>query len=210
MPTPVCRCRTVAAAWQGRQMRRGGASTSAATARSCRSTTARSASFPRRGLADVRAQVADGRSAHHVRRSGFLQRTDPRDDGCGCLHAEFPAHATTSTIKIEHLLEASRTCSHDCATPAACSSRAPSSRSTIAMLEMLDKGSHARGFRPRGRAVPRCRDRADADVCPVHPVDDHRGISRLSRDHRCARSRRKGGPDPARHPSADHGTVGPA
>ena len=87
--------------------RAAAASTAAATARSCRSTTAASASSPpTSSSADVRAQVAAGAAAHHLRRSRLLQR-DPRTPRrSSTAHvARVPGVTYDVTIKIEHLLQ---------------------------------------------------------------------------------------------------------
>ena len=70
------------------------------------------------------------------------------------LHAEFPGLTYDVTIKVEHLLKHA-TCCRGCATPAACSSRARSNRSTTACSRRLDKG-HTRA-RLRAR-VALCRE----------------------------------------------------
>ena len=43
--------------------------------------------------------------AHHLRRSGLLQRVDPRLELVRALHREFPRISYDVTIKVEHLLQ---------------------------------------------------------------------------------------------------------
>ena len=57
-------------------------------------------------LADVRAQVAAGAAAHHLRRSRFLQRHPAtREAIVRALHARVPGVTYDVTIKVEHLLQ---------------------------------------------------------------------------------------------------------
>ena len=94
--TPRCRCPAVGDGWSATRRRRAAASTTAAIARSCQSTRA----IPRRsaGRRDGGHRRAGGvgRGAHHVRRSRFLQRPDPRDEGRrGAAPRRIPGSATT-------------------------------------------------------------------------------------------------------------------
>ena len=101
--------------------RAAAASTAAGTARSCRSTTAASGSSPPDVvLADVRAQVAAGAQAHHVRRSGLLQRHPARRGRRARLRRrDFPGVTYDVTIKVEHLLQHADMLPRAAATPAA-------------------------------------------------------------------------------------------
>ena len=56
-------------------------------------------------LADIRAQVAAGRPAHHLRRSRLLQRAHARDAIVAGMPREFPGVTYDVTIKVEHLLQ---------------------------------------------------------------------------------------------------------
>ena len=105
-------------------------------------------------LADIAAQVAAGARAHHVRRSRFLQRSHARD-----AHRRGAARGASRRHLRRHdqgraPARSIATCCRACATPAACSSRAPSNRSTIACWRCSTRDTRARDF---FEAVALCR-----------------------------------------------------
>ena len=112
------------------------------------------------------------RRAHHVRRSRFLQRPDARRCASSrrCTRA-YPGGHLRRDDQGRASAAAPRRCCRGCATPAACSSRAPSSRSTTAVLALLDKGHTRAGFRRGGRPLPRRRADARADLRRLSSVD---------------------------------------
>ena len=172
--TRRCRCRTARRASSAAPTRRAAASTSAGTARSCRSIAARSASC--RSTSCWRTSGAGGgrRAAHLVRRPGLLQRPDARaPDRRAVRGRSFPGVTYDVTIKIEHLLK------HADLLPLLRDTGCLFITSAVEsidddVLAKLRKGHTRADF---VEAVELCRDggrHAVADVRPVHAVDDAR------------------------------------
>ena len=153
--TRRCRCGGDAADRRATPRRAAAASTAAVTARSFRSTTGGSASFPPSRHRGRPRAGRRRRAAHHLRRSGFLQRHPARATRSSSgWHASFPASATTSRSR-------SSTC---CSTPtllpllARHRLRVRHERGRIdrrRRAREAREGAHARRLRARRRAVPR-------------------------------------------------------
>ena len=160
---------------------RAAASTSAATARWCRCT---AASFrvvqPRCRAGGHPPAGGRRRRAHHVRRSGFLQRPGPRDARLWRRStAEWPALTYDVTIKVEHLLK------HRELLPVLKRDRlrVRHQRGGIAGRrgagEARQRATRAPDFLEALRPDARARPAAGADVHPVSPVDHARELSRI-------------------------------
>ena len=125
----------------------------------------------RRGAGRRAGAGGAGRRAHHVRRSGFLQRPDHARRIVEALHREFPAPDLRRDHQGGAPARPSRAAARARRAPDACSSRAPSSRWTTRCWRGW-KGPHARRLHRGGGA---CRDAGlalVADLRGVHAVDD--------------------------------------
>ena len=179
-PTRSCAGPTAGSPWSAPPRPRAVASTAAGTVRSCRSTTASSASCRSRSYsADVRAQVRAG--AEHITFADpdFLNGPAHARRIVEALHAEWPALTYDVTIKVEHLR------AHDALLPVL---RDTGCAFVTTAVESFDddgagaarQGPHPRRRRGGGGALPRSRPGAVADLHRVHAVDVARRLRRGS------------------------------
>ena len=134
------------------------------------------------------AQVARGRAAHQLRRSGFSQRPDARAaHRRTARERNFPGVTYDVTIKIEHLLK------HASMLPVLAQTGCLFVTSAVEsiddeVLRHLAKG-HTRADFVRGRSACAATRASTliADVRRLHPVDDARGLRRAAADDRGAR-----------------------
>ena len=159
---------------------------------------------PCRRRARGRARAGRGRgAAHHVRRSGFLQRPAPRARaGHGACAREFPGADLRRHDQDRASARARRAAAACCATPAACSSPARSSRSTTTCWRSSRKGTRA----PTSNGSSRCCRDAGLTLVPTFvaftPWTTLAGYCELLQRDRRARSGRARAAGAAGDPAA--------
>ncbi len=161
---------------------RAGASICAGTVRSCRSTRdafTRCRSTSSLTISARRSTRAHSTSASAIRIFSTARRTPAASSSA--VSEQFPGITYDVTIKIEHLLKHAEMLPL-LARPGACSSRAPSNRSTTTCCCSSRRGTRA----PISSAPCSCAATAGvtliADVRRLHAVDDARGIRRAAAD----------------------------
>ena len=197
--------------WSATPRRAAAASTCAGTVRSCRSTTASSASCSPTSCWPISARRSPPAREHiTLRRSGFLQRPDARD-----AHRRRAACRTSGGHLRRHdqggaPARASRSPAAACARPAARSSRAPSNRWTIACWRCSTKGTRAPISSRRSRRAARAGVTLMPTFVAFHPWLTLERYCDLLDTIEDTRSRRPRGADSARHPAADSGGIAAA
>ena len=211
--TRRCGCPTAPDASSEAPMRRAAASICAAIARLCRFTKASSVSSRVDVvMEDVRAQVAAGAQHISFGDPDFLNGPTHARHIVERVSAEFPGLSYDVTIKIEHLLKHADDDAAPPPRPGACSSRAPSK--SIDDVRARPTSRRATREAISSTVVRLCRD-AGVTLVPtfvtVYTVDDARRLSSsCSTLLDEAGSRRAGGTDSARHPSAGDGRIAAA